>query len=277
MAVLLEPIKHIYYDEDEPSKTYVSISKLLSLYKPKFDPTGQILIASARKQSKLRGVEITPEMLQAEWNRGNKDSTTRGTFIHAICEDYIKKGLTPSASNVARLIPKLESFNDPLILKGFIPVSEQIFHNDEFGLAGTSDLPWYNHKTMNCFVSDFKTDKVVNYTSDYGNFYLDPISHLEQCEWTDHALQLSFYAYFMELKGYKPKNSWVLHIVVDKTYLEITKENQQELFERDGILYNIGEKIVESWFVSDVKKIPCPYLKLEVLLILNDFKKRFKK
>lgn len=273
MAVILEPIKHIYYDEDEPSKTYVSISKLLSLYKPKFDPTGQILIASARKQSKLRGSLITPEMLQAEWGRGNRCSTTRGTFIHEALEKYIKtKTLPPSDSPEYLAVAKFSKFE----FDGSI-VSEQVFWNDEHMLAGTSDLPCYNHKNMTGLIYDFKTDKELNFTDKYNNYFSDPVSHLEACQWTDHALQLSFYSYFMELKGYKIKNPWVFHIIVDKIYLEITNQNQQELFNKDGILYNIGEKIVESWKVKDVRKIPCPYLKLEVQLILNDYKKRFKK
>ena len=47
-------------------------------------------------------------------------------------------------------------------------------------------------------INDYKTNKVINFYSQYAKKLLPPMDHLDDCQYNIYALQLSIYAYFYE-------------------------------------------------------------------------------
>ena len=60
------------------------------------------------------------------------------------------------------------------------------------------DQLYYSNTLKGLVIFDWKTNKKMNYRSKYQNMMLDPISHLEECEFSTYSLQLSLYRYIIE-------------------------------------------------------------------------------
>jgi ATP-dependent exoDNAse (exonuclease V) beta subunit len=45
---------------------------------------------------------------------------------------------------------------------------------------------------------DYKTNKEIKMSNSYGNKYLKPISHLDECEMNTYSLQLGLYKHIIE-------------------------------------------------------------------------------
>ena len=81
-------------------------------------------------------------------------------------------------------------------------LTEQVVYSTEHKIAGTSDLIIDNDNSFS--IVDFKTNKQIKYTNIYQDKnLLPPVSHLPNSEFFKYSLQLSFYAYFYNLKTSK--------------------------------------------------------------------------
>jgi len=60
------------------------------------------------------------------------------------------------------------------------------------------DQLFWNKKTNQIQIWDWKTNKAINMKSDYGNKFKKPISHLDECEFNTYSLQTSLYKYIIE-------------------------------------------------------------------------------
>ena len=60
------------------------------------------------------------------------------------------------------------------------------------------DLFCYNKEKDYFYIADYKTNKKFDFESTYNNYFLDPISSLEECSFTTYSLQTSIYRYIIE-------------------------------------------------------------------------------
>ena len=78
--------------------------------------------------------------------------------------------------------------------ENLIPVrSELCVGSRSLGICSMVDQLYYSNTLKGLVIFDWKTNKKMNYRSKYQNMMLDPISHLEECEFSTYSLQLSLY------------------------------------------------------------------------------------
>jgi len=202
--VTFEPIEHKYTTKD--GQHLISVSQLISLFSPKFDPDGSIL----RKKAAERG--IPPEELKKEWDKKKDDSCIFGTAFHKSAEHFIETGKVLKDDN-EKLVKALKK---KVKFKGKV-FSEQLLYNLDFLIAGTTDVVEYFEDDNSIGVWDFKTNgwangKPLEKYSIFKNRMLPPLSHKFSTQFYKYTLQLSLYAWMLEEKGYWIKNLTLLHI-----------------------------------------------------------------
>lgn len=219
------------YINTENNREYFSVSRLLGQYKEKFD---------AQKISKFvakkRG--ISQEEVLAEWDAVRDYACERGTDFHAALENNIKFGeVDPTYKKVIENFQLCVSKNISDIKSIY---SEILCYNDDFEVAGTSDICW-EHTDGTFTIGDFKTNKRFRYVSEYKNWLKPPVQHLMECEFNSYTLQLSLYAFMYELMtGKKCRGLMILWL------------DQQS----------------GKW-----QPIRCNYMKHEIIMILKDYKR----
>jgi len=132
-------------------------------------------------------------------------------------------------------VHSIQQIWDPIKSK-IIP--EKLLWSDEFCIAGTTDVLEDHSKYFNLY--DYKTNKKYrfNTNSNYNEYMLKPLDHLPVCEFTTYSLQLSLYAYmYSKLSGKK-----------------------------------VGELACFYYNHDHWVKFNTPYMKYEILMMLNDWK-----
>ena len=224
----------IYFDEASHTYTntktkekYVSVTTLLGKYKTPFDAD-----LHATRVANKNGVP--KEMVLEMWQQETKVATDRGTKIHKLMENYINS--CDKNDEYYYLYESYDSVVSESIDKFKGVNSELLLHNNEFKIAGTSDLIYDQGDYFT--ISDFKTNKKFKYSSDFNDYFKAPISHLQYCEHNVYALQMSLYA---------------------KLYEEMTNKKCKKIV----VFYLKDDKWID---------IHCNYLKLEVEAILKDYR-----
>lgn len=224
----------IYFDEAAHTYTstktgekYISVTTLLGKYKTPFDKD----LHSTRVANKNG---VPKEMVLEMWKQEAKTATDKGTKIHKLMEKYIING--DKDEEFQYLYDSYDNVVETSIDRHKAVNSEMLLHNDEFKIAGTSDLI-YDHGDY-FTISDFKTNKKFKYSSEFNDYFKAPISHLQYCEHNVYALQMSLYA---------------------KLYEEMTNKKCKKI-----VVFYLQNN---NWI-----DIHCNYLKLEVEAILKDYR-----
>ncbi len=194
--------KNIHFDE--PSHTYTfngknfrSITTVLSLYKPPFDPTGFIAGRCAKRDG------ITKEQVKQNWEKTKNDAGERGTRFHLEAEHFINTGqiLDAEFKDVIAELAKLE-------LKGGLHSEAKLF-SEKYEVAGTADL--IQLFDDNSFVVwDFKTNKEFLTKSKYKGKLFYPLNHIGDSHLETYSIQLWCYSIMLEDFGYKIKDNPVI-------------------------------------------------------------------
>lgn len=186
----------------------------------------------AERISKRDNVKV--DDILKKWDEESKRATDFGTKIHKCMERYVKHN------------PMLidDEWKDTTKIgydmlmeeaEGHNIESEKLLFNHEYKIAGQSDVIYTkDHRVYN--VADFKTNKKIEYSSKYDEYMLYPLNHLQHCSYNEYALQLSLYAYMLQ----QPIGKMFL--------LHLNKETK-------------------VW-----TKIPMPYMKHEVMVLLKHYK-----
>lgn len=183
----LDKKTHTYIDTDK--NKYFSVSHVLDSLETPFDPDGLIAVKVAARE----GCSVAE--IQARWAKIGQDSMTRGTEIHSALQKYIETG-----KKSTKWKDVIESFQK-IKFQGTLK-SEQILHNKNYKLAGTTDLIEEAKNYHNIY--DFKTSKNIDFFNAYNQqMMLPPVEHMPQCNYSRYSLQLSFYAWMLEQEGKK--------------------------------------------------------------------------
>jgi len=277
MSIVFNAADHSYKSIDSAEGIdWISVTTIISSLKKGFDAKTIAVRVSKNKRSKWFGIK--PKDIEAIWKNESERATTLGTYYHNQREDDLcslasmeREGVTipviaPSAeSNGIRhaLLQKLDS--------GIYP--EHMVYLKSVGICGQSDLVEVVNGKVN--IIDYKTNKEIK-TEAYTNWegvtekMLDPINHLDDCNFNHYALQLSIYMYIILKHNpkLKPGRIFIHHITFEQ-------ESEDKWGYPISKLDNEGNPIVK-----EVTPIAVPYLVDEVITImhyLRDNKNKLKK
>lgn len=194
--VILNSGPHTYTDSN--GRSFKSVSRLLNDIEIPFDSEGISMIMA--KGSKIKQVEIL-----AEWKAKADSSIEKGNFIHDNLEQYHKFGTCDE--KLKDVITQIK----PLYSNYYRVYSEVMLSDHEFCVAGQTDFVVQRQKIKSSLYDfyDYKTNQAkgivfdsINRKQDpwkhYNKFFLDPLSHLEDCNYNRYSLQISLYAYIAQ-------------------------------------------------------------------------------
>ena len=198
---------HTYYMGD---KKMTSATQLISKFKQKFDSDFW-----SEKKADERG--ITKEEILKEWKDKSEYSCEKGTLFHEYAENYLNNKIFPYPKdrvikilegNEFKQVDTLKSDFDKMVIQfnkfyeesygKLIPMkSEIIVGDEELGICGMVDQLFWNTKTNDLQIWDWKTNKEIKRKNRWQQFK-EPLSHLDVCEFNTYSLQLSLYRYIIE-------------------------------------------------------------------------------
>lgn len=206
--IVLKQDTHQYFNKS--GEELISISSLLSLYKPKFDEFGHIKRACAKRDG------ITIEELQQKWDKERDDSCVRGHNLHKHIEIFIKTGqiLDEGYKDIVEQFKQIK-FTGQLN-------SEIILADSEYKICGTADIVHeLSNKTVD--ILDFKQNKKMSYKSKYNTKLLYPLDNVDSCEYEIYKYQLNLYSFILSQNGYKTRKMALLYVNPENHKLEIHK------------------------------------------------------
>ncbi len=211
---------HQYFDSK--GSELCSVSRLIQKFSHEFDPTGEILIASAKKHG------VTPEELKKKWDEKKDYAALRGTACHKEIEYWVENKKIRD-SEYRPLVEKVAAikFTGKLF-------SETRLGSSKAKIAGTIDIVEL-FKDNSCDIHDLKSnEKIATYS--YGKRMKWPLGHLWDSVFNHYNLQLSLYAYLLEEHGFWVDNLRIIHInhqheitIHELKYLRADVENMIEV------------------------------------------------
>ena len=147
------------------------------------------------RKPEYRGMD--QQQILAEWKRINDEANEYGTEVHEILERCLlaDKIYIPKSDYEREIITKFQKI-DPMTKGTICP--ETILFSEKHELAGTADIIEDCGDYFN--VWDFKTNKKINYVSDYGHWLNPPLTYLSDCQYNIYGLQMSIYAYMFQME-----------------------------------------------------------------------------
>lgn len=260
---------HKYFSDD--GFDWVSVTKLVEQFKEPFDAPAVAERCSKGKNPKYKGKTV--EQILEIWDKEKNRAANLGTWYHnqreadtLACNTITRDGIelpivSPTMDGALKLAPNQKL--DP----GIYP--ELLVYLKSASVCGQADRVEVVGDRVDVY--DFKTNKEIKFRG--YEFWdgsrkkmLGPLRHLDDCEFNHYALQLSVYMFIIL------KHNWNLEPgVLEIHHIEFEKEDEDENGFPIYALNPLGEPIIK-----DVKPIRLPYLKKEVLLMLNWLKKHKK-
>ena len=115
--------------------------------------------------------------------------------------------------------------------------SEFVIGDIESSICGTIDNLSYNKKTKELVIFDYKTNKEIKKNNQYGEKFLKPFNHLDNCEFNKYSLQMSLYATILEkITAFSVPKSYIVWVNGETNYeliecLDLKEESNLVLFD----------------------------------------------
>ena len=221
--------KKYFVFKNELGERYYGINSVIKKFKDEQD-WDEI----CRKTAEKRGVD--PIELKKEWDLSAERSKKRGILYHKKMEEKYLKMNKPNIFITSELQLKWDSqeLNENCVY------IEKLIWDDDFKIIGYPDYVQTVKNVIN--IIDYKTNSEIKYENKWQS-YNDPISYLDDCNFSDYALQINGYMFMM------------------------LKNNPS---------FKIGQMIIE-WVrfnddntIDSIEKIPVPNLQKEINLILTE-------
>jgi hypothetical protein len=266
MSIVFNASDHTYRSIDGAEGIdWISVTTIISSLKKGFDAKVVAARVSKNKRSKWFGID--PKDIEAIWKNEADRATTLGTYYHNQREDDLcslasmeREGVTipviaPSGENDGIRYAPLQKLDS-----GIYP--EHMVYLRSAGICGQSDLVEVVNGKVN--IIDYKTNKEIK-TEAFTNWegvtekMLDPVSHLDDCNFNHYALQLSIYMYVILKHNpkLKPGRIFIHHITFEQ-------EGEDKWGYPIAKLDNEGNPIVK-----EVIPMSVPYLVDEVISIMH--------
>lgn len=260
MAIKFYADTHKYVSDGDNPIDWVSVTRLIHMFKEPFDEIKMSEACSKGKNPKYKGK--TPEEIRQIWKEENKRAVTLGSWYHderekAVlgCNTITREGveltiIDPLMDGNVKLAPAQQ------LSTGIYP--EHLIYLNSVGVCGQADRVEVVHDKINLY--DYKTNKEIKkegFTDKSGKTkkMLPPLSHLDDCNFNDYSLQLSTYMYMMCKHNY---NLEVGKMQIDHIEFEVSGYNEYGY--PIAKLDKDGNPIVKKVTPYDV-----PYLKKEVI------------
>lgn len=256
------PHPHSYQSID-PAHSYdwIGITSLVHAFQPPFDPVAQSIKASRNSKSKWGGMD--PGHIRDIWKKESDRSLSMGSWYHDKTETAILSSshhdnltvIKPITAGKDRLAPDQHLENNTLY-------PEHLVYLQSHGICGQTDRVDVTNHHIN--IRDYKTSKVIK-TEGFTNWegisarMLEPLSHLDECNFVHYSLQMSLYLY-MVLKHnpqFLPGKLTLEHVIFEQDSLD---EYGYPVYKKDVN----GDPVIK-----EVKPYSIAYLKSEVISILN--------
>lgn len=265
MAIQFTAADHKYQSINQDEKIeWLSVTSLVSLFKIPFDKEGQALKSSKNKRSKWYGLSVQ-EIIEI-WDKNNSVALDLGTWYHnereqdiVSCDTIGRLGLNipvykPIEENGIKIAPEQN------LVEGIYP--EHMVFLKSAGICGQADRVEVIQNVLNIY--DYKTNKEIKKES-YKNYegvsskMLEPINHLDDCNYIHYALQLSIYMYIIikHNPNLKPGKLVLEHITFKKSGVD---KFGNPIYIKD----DKGNPIVD-----EVIPYELPYLKKEVINMIK--------
>lgn len=268
MAVLFKASDHSYKSIDQNENiNWMSVTKFVSLFKPKFDAIATSIKVSKNKKSKWYGMD--PEVIRDYWEQESKRAVDTGSFYHDQRESDLLSHDTLQREGVQ--IPIIKPIIEgeykyapaQRLTEGIYP--EHFVFLKSAGLCGQSDRVEVVKGVID--VIDYKTNKEIK-TEGFRNWknetqkMLGPCSHLDDCNYNHYALQLSTYMYIMLKHNpqYDPGQLMLHHVIFEK---EGDDKLGYPILKYDDNNHPI---------VAEIVPYEVPYLRDEVISMINYIK-----
>lgn len=266
MSLIFKPEKHEYVSTNGEAIDWISVTSLISHFKPKFDAEAQSVKSSKNKRSKWYG--MTPEDIRTAWSNEANRATTLGSWYHDQRESDLCQldSLTIGENVLPVFKPQVEDGGvkyapEQKLVEGIYP--EHMVYLKSAGICGQSDLVQvYDGKV---YITDYKTNKEIK-TEGFTNWegitskMSGPVAHLDDCNLQHYTLQLSIYMYIILKHNpkLKPGKLTIHHIQFEEAGRD---KYDNPITARD----EYGEPVLKDINVYDL-----PYLKAEVISIIHE-------
>lgn len=183
-----------------------SVTQFVGKFFEKFDSKAiaKKLASYPQNRKNKKGVRF----FLKEW----KQSSDNGTKIHKIMEDYVN-GIDNTGATSKSWWGK--KFIKDMDINTKKCLAEWVIHSEELGLAGTIDLAVLNDKLKEVTLIDWKSNKKIT-SKGYGGKKgsRKATADLDDCHTSKYGLQLSTYAYILEIAyGYKIRDLLLVHLL----------------------------------------------------------------
>ena len=251
--------KYVSVDTENPID-WISVTRLIHHFKEPFDEMKMSVACSKGKNPKYVGK--TPEEIRAIWKSENTRAITLGSWYHdrreqdiLNCNTITRNGIPltiidPLMDGYVKLAP-VQSLSE-----GIYP--EHLIYLMSAGICGQADRVEVVNDCIDLY--DYKTNKEIKKegfktASGKTKKMLPPLSHLDDCNFNDYALQLSIYMYMMLKHNYNLEPG-----IMQIDHIEFEIESLDEHGYPVVMLDAEGHPVVKK-----VTPHKIPYLKKEVL------------
>ena len=255
--------KYISIDERDPID-WISVTRLIHYFKEPFDTVKMADACSKGKNPKYN--KMTPDEIIKLWESENKRAVNLGSWYHdqrekdvLACNTITRKGkeltiINPLMEGMVKLAP------DQQLTEGIYP--EHLVYLKSAGVCGQADRIEVVDEYIDVY--DYKTNKEIKqqgFVNKGGKSkkMLGPLSHLDECNYNEYALQLSTYMYIMLKHNFnlKPGKIQLDHIEFEIDHLD---KNGYPVVAMDAM----GDPLVKS-----VTPYELPYMKKEVIAMFK--------
>lgn len=270
MAVKFKEENHTYESIDpNESIDWISVTKMVSLFKSKFDGVAQSEKSS--KNSRSKWYKVPPIKIREIWENESKRSTDLGTWYHKEREfDICNIDTISRAGKPIMVIRPHQNIDEKIapnqrLTEGIYP--EHMVYLKSESLCGQADRVEVIDNIVDIY--DYKTNKEISikgYEKWDGTVTKleKPLQHLDDCHLVHYGLQLSMYLYIILKHNplFKPGKLWIHHVLFkvkdyDQYGYPITAVNEQ------------GDPIAEKVVPYEV-----PFYKKEIETMLKHYKKQ---
>jgi hypothetical protein len=204
MSVKFYADDHKYISIDETDLIdWISVTRLIHFFKEPFDTVAMAEACSKGKNPKYN--KMKPKDIIALWDSENKRAVNLGSWYHdqrekdlLACNTITRQGreltiVNPLMDGLVKLAP------DQQLVEGIYP--EHLVYLKSVGICGQADRIEIVNDRIDVY--DYKTNKEIKMAGFVGKNgkskkLLGPLSHLDECNYNEYALQLSTYMYIIQ-------------------------------------------------------------------------------
>lgn len=202
-GLLFDEGPHTYHVDDKPMS---SVSSVISNFYEKFDEEKWSAHTAQKKG-------MTQDAVKAMWKEINEKSLKLGNEVHDFAERYAEQKyyggpIAHYRPNELQKSGVVQFYTD--LPSNYMPVGLELqMFDKELGIAGTTDILFYNSITGKFVIADWKTN--INIFKNFANkTMLPPFEYTLDMPYNHYQIQLSLYQILLESRGYEIEERWIV-------------------------------------------------------------------